>query len=146
VWFVLSETVLCTGMALLARGQNVGFGKSRLRVCRRQHIVMPMAVVAGSDIRRYVRLSKGHGFAVVGIAIMLEAILVTTTAFLIARHLEVTVLGGFHLVRRMAVRANRTAFVSFREQPAVDALIVDLFHFDVALAAGFGDVRLVNGR
>ena len=75
VGLVFGEPDRRGGMTLLARGQDVGLGEPRGRVGGRQHVVMAVAVVAGGDIGGDVRLAQGHGFAVVGVAIMLQPVL-----------------------------------------------------------------------
>ena len=70
------------GMALLAGGQDVGLGEPRRRIGRRQHVVMAVAVVAGGDIGGDVGLAEGHGLAVVGVAVVGQAVLVAFAAAL----------------------------------------------------------------
>jgi len=107
--------------------------------------VVTVAVVTSGDIRGDIGFAQRHGLAVISVAIMFEAILVTFAAALVAHHLEVPVLGRFDFVRAVAIRADRAAFVACREQLPVHALLVDLFNADVTLAAGLGDVRVVDG-
>ena len=116
------------------------------RVGGRQHVVMAVAVVAGGDIGGDVRLAQGHGFAVVGVAIMLQPVLVAFAAALVAGHLEVAVLGGLDFVGGVAIGADRSALVALGKELAVDALVVGLFDADVAFAAGLGDVGVVDRR
>ena len=53
---------------------------------------------------------------------------------------------GLDLVGGVAVGADRAFGVALEQQLAVDALVVDLLDADVALAAGLGDVGLVDRR
>src|SRR5512140_3828561 len=106
--------------------------------------MMAMAVVAGGDFGGDVGLAQGHGFAVVGVAIMLEPILVAPAAARIAGHLEMAIPGGFDFVRGMTVGADGAAFVAFGQELAVDTLVVGLFDADVAFATGPGDISVVD--
>ena len=106
--------------------------------------MMTMAVITSGDIRGHVGFAERHCFAVISVTIMLEPIFVATAAFLVTCHFEVTVLRRFHLVGRMAVGADGAAFVAFGEQLSVNTLIVGLFDLHMTLAAGLGDVRLVD--
>ena len=134
------------GVTLLARGQDVGPGQPRGWVGGRQHVVMAVAVVAGGDVGGDVWLAEGHGFAVVGVAIMLQPILVAFPAPLVAQHLKVAVLRGLDFVRSVAIAADRATLVAFGEELAVDALQVGLFDANVAFAAGLGDIDVVDRR
>jgi transposase-like protein len=49
------------------------------------------------------------------------------------------------LVRAMTVNADRPARVAHREQLAMNAFFVSFLDADMALAAGLGDVRMVDG-
>src|SRR5215469_2410520 len=106
---------------------------------------MSMAIVAGGDFGSHVRLAQCHGFSVVRIPVMSEAILVTSATALVAGHFKVAVLARFNLVRRMAVGAHRSAFVPPGQELPVNALVIGLLDLDVALAAGLCHVRRVDG-
>ncbi len=93
VGFVLGEADRRAGMALLAGGQDVGLGEVRVGIGGGQDVVVAVAVIAGGDIGGDVGLAQGHGFAVVGVAVMGQAVLVAPAAALVAGHLEVAVLG-----------------------------------------------------
>src|ERR1017187_8188734 len=93
---------------------------------------MAMAVVAGGDIGGDVGFAQGHGFAVVGVAIMLQPIRVAFAAGAIAGHLEVAVLGRLDLVGAMAIGADRSALVALGQELAMDTLEVGLFDADMA--------------
>ena len=108
--------------------------------------MMTMAVVASGDVRGDVGFSQRHRFAMVSVPVMLESILVTTTAPLVTCHLEMAVLGSFNRVCGVTVRANRTAFVTFGEKLAVDTLVIGLLDSNVALAASLGDVQRIDRR
>src|ERR1019366_4585572 len=107
---------------------------------------MAVAVVASGDIGGDVRLAESHGFAVGGIAIMFQPVLVAFAAGLVAGHLEVAVLGSLDFVRAVAIRADRPTLVTLGKELAVDALEVGLLDADMALAAGLGDIRVVDRR
>ena len=107
--------------------------------------MMTVAVVARRDLGRDGGLAKRHGLAVVGIAIMFEAIFVALAAALVTGHFEMPVLRRLDAVGGVAIGADRSAFVALREQLAVNAFRVGLFDPDVTLAAGLGDVGVVNG-
>ncbi len=108
--------------------------------------MMSVAVVASGHIGSDIGFAQGHGFAVVGIAVMRQAIFVAATTARVTGHFEVPVLGRLHLVRGMAVTADRAAFVPLGEELPVNALIVDLLDFDMAFAAGLRHVGLVDRR
>jgi hypothetical protein len=104
-----------------------------------------MAVVAGGDFGSDIGFAQGHGFAVVGLAIMLEAVLVAFAATRVTGHFEVAIPGGFDLVGGVAVAADRAALVALGHELAVDALVIDALDPDVAFAAGLGDVQRIDG-
>src|SRR5512137_916452 len=106
--------------------------------------MMAVAVVAGGDIGSDVRLAEGHGFAVVGVPVVGQAVLVAFATAGVAGHFEVAVLGGLDFVGGVAIGANRSTLVALGEDLAVDTLGVDLFDADVAFAAGFGDIGVVD--
>src|ERR1035437_2504633 len=107
--------------------------------------MVAVAVVAGSDIGGDVRLAEGHGFAVVGVAVMLQPVRVAFATDLVAGHLEMAVLRSLDFVGAVAIRADRPAFVTFGQELAVDALKVGFLNADVAFAAGAGDIGVVDG-
>src|ERR1035437_257480 len=107
---------------------------------------MAMAVVAGGHIGGDVWFAQGHGFAVIGVAIMLQPVLVAFPAGLVAGHLEVAVLGSLDRVGAMAIGADRSTLVALGQELAMDALEVGLFDADVAFAAGAGDIGVVDRR
>ena len=107
--------------------------------------MMTVTVETRGDGGRDHRFAERHGLAMVSVAIMFEAILVTFAATGVTDHFKVAVAGSFNLVRGMTIRAHRAPFVAFGKQLAMDAFCVDLFDPDMALAAGFGDVLLVDG-
>ena len=133
-------------MTLPAGGEDVGFRQVRRRIGRRQHVVMAVTVVAGGHGRSHVRLAERHGLAVVGIPVMRQPVLVAFTAARVADGLEVVSFRLLNLVRRVTIRADRAALVAPGQQLAMDALKVGFLNADVALAAGFGDVGVVDGR
>src|SRR5262245_50101448 len=106
---------------------------------------MPVAVVTRSDIRSDIGFAQGHCFAVIGVAIMSQAVLVAAAATLVAGHFEMAVFGGFDLVRGVAVGTDRATFVALGQQLAMHALVIGLFDANMAFAAGLGDVRRMNG-
>ena len=146
VGLVFREARRGAGMALLAGGQDVGLGQARPGVGRRQHVVMAVAVVAGGDIGGDIRLAQRHRFAVVGIAVMFQPVLVAFSAALVAGHFEVAVLGGLDFVGGVAIGADWSTLVAFGEKLAVDTLVIGLLDADVAFAAGLGDVDVVDRR
>ena len=85
--------------------------------------MVTVAVVTGGDFSRDRGFAQRHGFAVVGVAIMFEAIFVAFTAALVAGHLEVPVLRRPDAVGGVAIGADGTAFVALA-QLAVHALLV----------------------
>src|SRR5688500_13657813 len=109
-------------MALLTGGEDVGFRETGRGIGRRQYVVMTVTVVTGGDIGGDVGFAERHGFAVIGVAIMFEAVLVAFAAALVAHHFEVAVLRGLDFVGVVAVGANRAAFVTDRKQLAMHAL------------------------
>ena len=128
-------------MTLLAGGEDVGLGKMRQRVGRRQHVVKTVAVVAGGDFRRGRSACRApspcrgrfRNNAPAGRAWHLPQ-----RWSLMA--LKLLPVGLTMSCARVAVSADRPARVAFREQLAVDALVVGLLDAEVAFAAGFGDV------
>ena len=108
--------------------------------------MVTMAVVTRGDLGGDVRFAQGHRFAVIGVPIMLQPILVAFPATLVAGHLEVAVLGGLDFVSGVAIAADRATLVALGEELAVDALQVRLFDANVAFAAGLGDIDMVDRR
>ncbi len=106
---------------------------------------MAVAIVTGGHIRGHIGPAQSHGFAVIGVAIVGQPVLVAFAAALVTHHFEVAVPGGFDLVGGVAIRANGASFVAFGEELAVDALIVGLLNLDMAFAAGSGEVGFVDG-
>src|ERR1035437_5010860 len=105
---------------------------------------MAVAVVAGSNLGGNVGLAEGHGFPVIGIAIMLQPILVAFPAALVAGHLEMAVLGGLDFVGGVAIGADGSTLVALGKELAGDVLVVGLFNADLAFAAGLGNIGVVD--
>ena len=133
-------------MTLLAGGEDVGLGKMRRRIGRRQDVVLAVAVVAGGDGGRGVGFAEGHGLAVVGFAIMFQPVGVAFAATGVADGLEIVVLGILDVMRGMAIGADRSARIALGQQLSVNALVVGFLDADVTFAAGLGDVGVVDGR
>ena len=133
-------------MALLARRKDVGLRQVRSRIRRRQHIVMPVAVVTGRHIGGDVWLAEGHRFAVIGFPVILQPVLMAFAATLVARHFEMPVLWRFNFVRRVTIGAYRPAAVAFREQLTMHTLVIDFLDLHMAYAAGFCDVCVIDRR
>ena len=108
--------------------------------------MMTVTVEARCDGGRDHRFAERHGLAVVSIAIMFEAIFVTLAAACVAGHFEMPVLWRLDAVCGVAIRAHWATFVALSENLSVDAFLVNLFNPDVTLAAGLGDVGVVDGR
>ena len=134
------------GMTLLAGGEDVGFRKVRRGIGRRQDVVLAVAIVTGGDAGRGVGFAQGHGLAVIGFAIMFQPVGVAFAATGVAEGLEIVVLGILDVMRRMAIRANRSARIAFGQQLPVNALVVGFLDAHMTFAAGFGDVGVVDGR
>src|ERR1035437_5127035 len=107
---------------------------------------MAVAVVAGSNLGGNVGLAEGHGFPVIGIAIMLQPILVAFPAALVAGHLEMAVLGGLDFVGGVAIGADGSTLVALGEELPMDAFVIGLFNANVAFAAGLSDIGMVDRR
>ena len=107
---------------------------------------MTVAVVTRRNFGCDHRFAERHGFAVVSVAIMLQPIFVTLAAALVAGHFEMPVLRRLDAVGGVAIRADGAAFVALRQNLAVDAFLVSLLNADMTLAAGFGDVGVIDGR
>ncbi len=76
--------------------------------------MVPVAIVTGGHIRGDIRFAQRHGFAVVGVTVMGKPVLVTTATPLVARHFEVAVFWGFHLVRGVQTGARLSPWPSKR--------------------------------
>ena len=146
VRFVFGETDGGARMTLPAGSEDVGFRQVRCRIGRRQHVVMAVAIVAGGHGRGRVRFTQRHGLAVVGVPVMGQPVLVAFAATLVADGLEVVPLRLLNLVRGVTIRANRAALVAPGQQLAMHTMKVGFLDADVAFAAGFGDVGVVDGR
>src|ERR1043166_8615976 len=106
--------------------------------------MVAMAVIASGDIGGDVGFAQSHRFAMISVAVMLQPVLVTAPAALVTGHLEMAVLGPLDLMGRMAVGANRPAFIPFSQQLAMNALVIGLLDFDVALATSLSHVGSMN--
>ena len=109
--------------------------------------MMPMAVIAGGDIRRDGRFAQGHRLAMICIAIMFQSVLMAFAAAGVAGHFKVAVPRGLDFVSGMAVRAYRPVppgGIPFRQQLSMNTLIVSLFNADMALAAGLRHVLAIH--
>src|SRR5690349_3253516 len=96
--------------------------------------MMPMAIVASRHVWRHVRLAQGHGFAVIRVAVVGEAVLVALTTAAVAQRFEMVAGRALNLVRRVTISADGRARIPLGHQLSVNALVVDLFDLDVALA------------
>jgi hypothetical protein len=76
---------------------------------------------------------------------MLKPILVAAAATFITGHLEVAVLRCLNLVSRMAIGANRTAFIAPGQKQPMNALVIGLLDGDMALTASLGDICGIDG-
>lgn len=108
--------------------------------------MITMAVVASGDFGRLIGFTQGHGLAVVGVAVMLEAVGVAFAATLIADGFKIFVFRINDVVRGMAIGADGRAGVTLGEKLAVDAVLVGLLDAQMAFAAGFGDVGVIDWR
>ena len=79
-----------------------------------QHVMVAVAVVAGGHFGGRIRPPQGHGFAVIGIPVVLKPIRVALAAGLIGLGFEVATLGGFNLVGGVALNADRAARIALR--------------------------------
>src|SRR5437879_5999466 len=82
----------------------------------------------------------------VGISIMRESVFVAATAALVAGHFEMTVLGGFHLMRGVAIDTDRATFIALGQKLSMHTLVVDLLDLDVAFAASLGHIGRIDRR
>jgi len=133
-------------MAFLAGHQNIGGREMRGRVRRRQDIVEAVAIIAGGDFRRRIGPAESHGLAMVGFAIMVEAVLMALAATLVADRLEIIASGVDDFVRAMAIDTDGSALIALRQELAVDAFVIGFLNAHMAFAAGFCDIRVVDGR
>ena len=106
--------------------------------------MVPVAVITGGDLRRIVGGPQGNGLAMIGLHIVLQAILMAFATALITGGLEESSGLGFDLVRTVAVCADRSAGIPFRQELTVDALHVSGFHAHMAFATGVGDMGMVD--
>ena len=134
------------GMALFAGGHNVALGKVRGRVGGRLHVVVAVAAVAGGDFGDAMSLAQRHGFAMIGLAVVGQAVLVTAPALFIAPGVKVAAAGRFNLMSGVAIGADRAGEVALGENLAVDAGVVGFFDAQMARAAGGGDVGMIDRR
>ncbi|MFO1514608.1 MAG: hypothetical protein U1F83_17140 [Verrucomicrobiota bacterium] len=132
-------------MTLLTGLQDVGLRKVGSGIGGRQDVVVTVAVEAGGDGGCDHRFAKRHGLAVIGVAIMLETILVAFAAARVAGHFQRLFLAVLD-ARGVAISADGAALVAFGQNLAVNTFLVGLFNPDVALAAGLGDVGVIDGR
>ena len=131
-------------MTFLTGGDNVVGCKMRCRIAARQDIVVAVAVVASGNILGLVCLAQGHGFAVIGLAIVIETILVALATTLVAGRFEMREARSLNLMCAVAIRADRTASVALGKELPMNALIVDLLDAKVTFSAGVGDVLVMN--
>ena len=104
--------------------------------------MMAMAVIA----RRHSFTPQCQGLAVKRVAVIPEPVHVALPAHPVALEVEFRRGGCVYLVRGMAGVAHRRPYVVRLRQLAVNALVVNLLHQHVALAAGFGDLRPADFR
>ena len=127
-------------VALPARGQYVGGREPRAAVGGRENVVMAVTVVARGDVGQ----AERHRFAVIGVAVMLQPVLVAFAAALVA--------GGFEmaaLVRSISCAVWQSVQTGPRLSPLARSWPWTLCWktsstVDVALAAGLGDVGVVD--
>ena len=146
VRLVLGELYAHARVALLACGEDPPRGKPGPRVGFREHVVVPVAVVAGRDVGGHVRPAQGHCLAMVGLAVVGQAGLMAFPADLVALRLEGLPRRHLDLVGAVAVCADRSARVPLCQECPVDALVVGRLDAQVALAARLSDVRVVRAR
>src|SRR6185312_3391451 len=77
---------------------------------------------------------------------MFEPVGMAFTTTLVADGLEFFVVRIDDVVRCVAIGAHRTASVALREQLSVNAFVISLLDAQMTFAAGFGDVRVIDGR
>ena len=142
---VAGEAGVGLGVALAAGVDDVAGGQAGVGIGGAQHVMVAVAVVAGGHMAGTVGLAQGHGLAVVGVAVVLQAVRMALAAHHVATGLEVAASGCLDLVGRVTLDAHGAAGITLGQELAVDALVVDLLHGDVALAAGLGHVGVVDG-
>src|SRR5512146_839202 len=103
-----------------------------------------MTVVARGHVGSDIGFTQGHGFTVVSVPVMDEAILVAPAAPLVAYSFKMAVDRRFDFMGVMTVRADRAFAFAFGQQLSVHTLVVNLLHFDVAFTARFRNVGVVN--
>jgi hypothetical protein len=143
---VLGELDAHSRVALLARSEDPPRREPGAGVGFREHVMVPMAIVARRDVRGHVRPAQGHCLAMVGLAIVRQAVLMAFAADLIALRLERFPCRDLDLVGAVAIRADRAARVPLCQEHPVDALVIDRLDAQVALTAGLRDVRVVRAR
>ena len=146
VRLVIGELARGTRVTFLAGRQDVVRRKVRGGIGHRQDIMEAVAIVARGHLGRVIGFAEHHGLAVIGLAIMFEAVRMALAAALVAEGFEIFARGIHDLMRAVAINADRSARIALGQQLAVDALVVSLLDADVALAAGLGHVRVVDGR
>lgn len=138
------ETGSSSWMTFLTGGDNVVGCKMRCRIAARQDIVVAVAVVASGNILGLVCLAQGHGLAVIGLAIVVEAVLVALATTLVAGRFEMREARPLDLMRAVAIRTDRPASVALGKELSMNAFIVDLLDAKVTFSAGVGDVLVMN--
>ena len=108
--------------------------------------MVAMTVVAGGDARRDIGPAQGHGLAVIRVAIVSQPVLVALATAFIADGLEIIPFRIHDIVRGVTICADRPTRIALRQQLSVDALIVSVFHAEMAFAAGLGDVGVIDRR
>ena len=146
VRIVFRETHRRIRMTFLAGDENICRRQLRARIGRRQNVVIAVAVVTGGDFRRDVWFAERHSFAVIGFAIMRQPIGVAFAATLVADGFEIISFRIGNFVRGVAIGANGPARISFGQQLSVNARVINFFNAEMALAAGRGDVGMINRR
>src|SRR6516162_3597690 len=106
--------------------------------------MVTVTIVTGGHHGGHVRFAQGHRLAVVGFPIMLQPVLMALAAAFVADGFEIVALRIYDSMRGMAIRADRPARVPFGQQLAVYALIVGRLDAEMTLAAGPGDIGVVD--
>jgi hypothetical protein len=78
------------------------------------------------------------------LAIVFQAVFMAFAATLVAEGLELVALGIGDFMGAMAINADRSARVAPGQQLAVNAPAIGFLDTDVAFAAGFGHVGMVD--
>ena len=146
VRLVLRELRPDAGMALPAGADDAPRGQARARIADREHVVVPVAVVAGRDGGRDVGPAQRHRLAVVRLVVVREAVFMAPPATAVARRLEAGSRRRLDLVGGVAVGAHRPARVALLQKLPVHALVVDLLDAQMARAAGLRDARVGGPR